>query len=872
MPQKSSILIISLLLIKMCNINTARAAMRYAVASGNWSSSLIWSSTSGGLPGASAPGSADDVIIENAKTIALDANGSCLSLTIIPTATGPIGTQLSIGAYTLTVGAGGVQLNGASLTLSATKILYTSSSGSLVINGNLTIGSGTGVANSAIIDLSNGGNLYVTGTLSKNPTDGKFVPGTSSTLIFNGATSLTIDVTNFEYADIIINNTSEAGVSFGAAVTTSNVKGNITLQSGLLNLNHNITLNDAKSFNVASGSTLNAGTNIISFGTSGTATINGTLKTSNLNGLSGEANATFSSTNSPDIALGTSSSIEYYSADSQNITGRSDYGNVTLSGAGTKTLGANASIIGNLTILSGTFNLGSFTANRTTSGGTITISNGSTLKIGGTNSFPANYDSSVLGTTSLVEYNGSNQSVSAKNYGHLTCSGSGTKTLLSGTIGIAGNLIIGGTASVDAVSNSNTVSFNSSNSTQSLTGTVTFYNLTINNTSSVDSLVLNSPVNIANALSLTSGKIFTTSTNIFTLNSGATTTTGNANSYINGPMKYAVASTGSSVINLPIGKGNTWRPAILTVDHTDASSVTYTAEVINSPARDLGYSLPVDLLNVSNVRFWRINREINSNILISARVQLFYGADDGITDSPNLRIAKTIGTDLVWYNVGGTGTANGVGSITSDPFTSFSDFTPANGEGGGNALPIELLSFEAKVNNNQVDISWSTASETNSDHFTVERSADGIKFETIARVKGAGNSHSVINYEILDLNPLERVSYYRLKQNDFDGKYVYSNIVSIEYIKNESALIKVFPNPLQVGSLLNVEVSGKIDNKEVLIVVIDIAGREYYSKVVVLEDDVNIIAIDNYEKLLPGVYFVTGSVNNKLYHRKLVVK
>jgi hypothetical protein len=110
----------------------------------------------------------------------------------------------------------------------------------------------------------------------------------------------------------------------------------------------------------------------------------------------------------------------------------------------------------------------------------------------------------------------------------------------------------------------------------------------------------------------------------------------------------------------------------------------------------------------------------------------------------------------------------------------------------GIALPIELISFEANLNaNNQVDIFWSTASEQNNDFFTIERSIDGLNWEIVATVAGAGNSTNRIDYAAYDLRPLSGISYYRLKQTDYDGAFEYSNIVSVFNGNEELQLIKV---------------------------------------------------------------------------------
>jgi hypothetical protein len=96
-----------------------------------------------------------------------------------------------------------------------------------------------------------------------------------------------------------------------------------------------------------------------------------------------------------------------------------------------------------------------------------------------------------------------------------------------------------------------------------------------------------------------------------------------------------------------------------------------------------------------------------------------------------------------------------------------------------NPLPIELLSFTATPRNSVVDLAWSTASEQDNDHFTVERSADAEHFEDVLRMPGAGNSEQVLRYSATDHAPLAGRSYYRLRQTDHDGSSALSEVVPV---------------------------------------------------------------------------------------------
>jgi hypothetical protein len=110
-------------------------------------------------------------------------------------------------------------------------------------------------------------------------------------------------------------------------------------------------------------------------------------------------------------------------------------------------------------------------------------------------------------------------------------------------------------------------------------------------------------------------------------------------------------------------------------------------------------------------------------------------------------------------------------------------------------LPVELLHFTAECGNDGVELTWATATELNNDHFTVERSDDGLAFEEVGQVPGAGNSMSTIHYELLDDRPSAEGAYYRLKQTDHDGTDQYHSVVYIQCDAPMGQAPVVFPNP-----------------------------------------------------------------------------
>ncbi|MFN8164929.1 MAG: hypothetical protein U0X76_01845 [Bacteroidia bacterium] len=158
------------------------------------------------------------------------------------------------------------------------------------------------------------------------------------------------------------------------------------------------------------------------------------------------------------------------------------------------------------------------------------------------------------------------------------------------------------------------------------TTSTTFYNLTINNASNI---TLNYPTNVSNILSMVLGKLNTTNTNVLTIGSTGSATIGNNLSFVDGPMIQTVATVATVNKTFPIGKGNAYRPAVLTVTHSNATSVTYRGEIFNSAASGLPYGLPTTISNVSAVRYLRFTRSLVSNFS-SGKVQMYYDIDDGV--------------------------------------------------------------------------------------------------------------------------------------------------------------------------------------------------------------------------------------------------
>jgi hypothetical protein len=109
-------------------------------------------------------------------------------------------------------------------------------------------------------------------------------------------------------------------------------------------------------------------------------------------------------------------------------------------------------------------------------------------------------------------------------------------------------------------------------------------------------------------------------------------------------------------------------------------------------------------------------------------------------------------------------------------------------------LPVELVLFTAVPDKNQgVVLRWATASEKNNEGFTVERSADGRNFRALATLPGGGSVQRYSEYRYIDEQPLPGVSYYRLRQRDFDGTTSYSPVQSVKLNSASTKSLEVYP-------------------------------------------------------------------------------
>jgi hypothetical protein len=179
-------------------------------------------------------------------------------------------------------------------------------------------------------------------------------------------------------------------------------------------------------------------------------------------------------------------------------------------------------------------------------------------------------------------------------------------------------------------------------------------------------------------------------------------------------------------------------------------------------------------------------------------------------------------------------------------------------------LPVELTSFNVTKDANSVELDWTTATELNSDYFDIERSDNGIDFESIGTLVAAGNSEQTLNYNFIDDSPTNGFNYYRLALYDLDGNIAHTETKVVQFQKNAS--INIFPT--QVTDRINVEINAEED-LEFRRMILTTSGQ-------VLETDITNISsgISNQQvdvsHLQSGAYILIVYLNGQAIQHKFI--
>ncbi len=472
------------------------------------------------------------------------------------------------------------------------------------------------------------------------------------------------------------------------------------------------------------------------------------------------------------------------------------------------TLNSPRSLRNDLTITGSQFTL-------TVNSGTFEIG-GDWIRSGATSSFNPNGQEVIFNGDEAQTIN-TFDGVASEEFFKVTFANSGIKTLQEdvtvldelkiendGNLNLGSNTIfLGGNwnnlANEAAVINAiGEVIFNGSGiQTISCPGGEVFNDITIDNSSELsEGIQLSDNITIDGNATFTRGIIHPTSNQEVIFGDGAVNNGGGLDSYVNGVVRYDGFSSPGPFGIFPVGDfeviapGDTmsvWGGAAIYPESSSAA-LNFTIQYFHEnylPGTSYPSNPPPvgpNLVNASTCNYWEVNR---SGATISAELRLDWRDSTtcfDVQDPLDLRVVRWNAGNSRWEDMGGVGSffiPNTVGQVTSDPITSFSPFTIGT-TNMNNILPITLLSFQAQVVDGLVRTEWITASEINNDFFTIERSKDGENWEDIGTVDGAGDSNVQLSYAFIDDAPYTGISYYRLRQTDFDGTTTVSDPQAVE--------------------------------------------------------------------------------------------
>lgn len=369
--------------------------------------------------------------------------------------------------------------------------------------------------------------------------------------------------------------------------------------------------------------------------------------------------------------------------------------------------------------------------------------------------------------------------------------GSGTfDVAYSQTSSFGGDVTINSTAGVTFGGNGGIVQFNGS-ADQAINKGVgsanpTFPLMIVNKPTGA--LNLNTPVNVSGAATFTSGVINTTATNYLNFADNATATGMSNLSYVDGPVR----KTGNDAFTFPVGDAGTYQSIgisapSLTTDH-------FTAQYFKTGQTFGGVSTwSANFYTISGCEYWQLDRTNGSSNVFVTISWNSTSCGYTISNLSDLAIAHYRSASSTWVNEGnglttGDATAGTIRSLNA--FTSFSPITLGS-INGTTPLPIELGDFWFADLENSVELGWETYTEINNAGFTIQRAGESFEFHDIGEVQGQGNSTSKHTYSYVDTEPRVGISYYRLKQHDFDGTITYSKVLSVD---RDGAFL-VYPNP-----------------------------------------------------------------------------
>lgn len=841
-------------------------------AAGNWSNIATWEKFNGltWAPAIATPTSADGTItIQSGFPVTVTASVTADQVVVDP------GGQLTVTTGTLTIANGtGTDLDvsgtvtiTSTLSLSAGSAFNLAGTGSLGAAGTFTITGGAlfTILNGATF-TQNGGTQTTSGGWAVNNggtyihnANGKNIPtatwGASSTISITGVTTSDVSGLTQSFGNFVYNCTSQTASGLQFWDQLGSIQGNFTMQStgtGTLFLQR-----------ISTAGTVQIGGNYLQTG--GTVYMTkGAVYTEDITG-----NFT--------ISGGTYIETERYGAPILNI-----HGNMLINGGTFNHSTYNSALPGEGI---GTVNLYgnySITSGSHTETATLTGRGDFNFAKTGTQTF------SITGGSITNTVNFTVNSTSVLDLSTYAITSAGTFTLTSGgglilaspngitALGASGNVQVTGARSF---STGGDYTYNASSAQVTGSGLpATIHNLTVDNTSG---LTMTSSSSATNLITLTNGVVRTGALNELGITNTSTTSIvgySNAN-YVNGNLRRSTAGTGAYIF--PLGTTTYYEPA--TIDLSGATGMTdilgtFTNAdplAVEFPLLNayVGMTIITDLLNYGYWTFTPNSPMTGGTYGITLNEK---GATNLDSDPQVYCVLKRANVLSSWASLGTHNNntqsiSSGVVTAARTALTGFSDF--AIGKSVWGPLPVKLNYFKAKLNAGVVRLEWSTASEVNNNFFTVEKSQDGIHFEDLIRIPGAGNSTVTKNYKTYDAHPYSGVSYYRLRQTDFDGHFTFSKVEPVNNAADAfegidgMELNTVSPNPFSTGFSLSYTTAQAAEAEFLLQ---SASGEVLYREKIKSGQGVNNFEFTDSHHLKPGIYYAVIVCGSQRLMKKVV--
>ena len=396
----------------------------------------------------------------------------------------------------------------------------------------------------------------------------------------------------------------------------------------------------------------------------------------------------------------------------------------------------------------------------------------------------------------------------------------------------------------------------------------TFYDLDIAAATGNITLGSNSDIIVLNNLNFVSNKLdMNTTGNTITV--GTATTNGSITGFDSN--KYIISHDGEIIIytntnavyTYPFGDASNYTPFELTLNAGAQTGAFITGKMAMETHPN------IDVLNTFQFieRYWDIvPTGLTTSPIPDYDVKYSYAAIDEVGSNLTYRPVKYsyTNTNPGWIASPGGPAGFIEGSNAShntstrefiwEGISTFSSFT---GAGDGSPLPISLINFNAEPVNQNVLVTWTTASEVNNDYFQIERSQDAVNYEVVGIIDGAGNSNQTLNYQLVDKKPYQGISYYRLRQIDFNGDFEVFDPVAVNFSGNLGQIISIYPNP--ANDLTTVQINTNGSDKGIL-QVFSITGALVWQGQIQTIDGENIYRLD-VKDLKAGQYIISVRMN-----------